>query len=186
MSDFYNSNNGFHYNFVVGFINSTERKMKKHKFYLQYFAFFILFVSTASFAQNRGIEQFKWMFGEWKGESAKGSTLESWIKENENTMTGKGYYVVKGDTVVVEQLRIQKIGNYWTYIPIINNNKPVLFTLIKVENDIWVFENKEHDFPQRVIYSRKKDGSMLAWIEGEMKGKFIKEEYLMEKIKSQK
>ena len=157
--------------------------MKKHKFYLMCFAFIILLVNVTSTAQNKSIDQFEWMLGDWKGKTDKGDIYESWVKEDENTMIGEGYYVVKDDTVVVEQLCIQKIGNYWTYIPIINKSIPVLFTLIEVENDIWIFENKEHDFPQRVIYSRKTDGSMLAWIEGEMNGKRMKEEYMMEKTK---
>jgi len=34
-----------------------------------------------------------------------------------------------------------------------------------------VFENREHDFPQRVIYRRELDGSMHARIEGERDGR---------------
>ena len=143
----------------------------------------LLFANTTLIAQSKGIEQFGWMLGSWKGETGEGVLYESWVRRDENTMLGEGYYIVNADTVLTELLRIQKVGNYWTFIPIINNNQPALFTLIESGNNNWVFENKEHDFPQRVVYSQRKGGSMFAWIEGEMDGEQMKEEYLMERIK---
>ena len=143
----------------------------------------LLLVSFSLNAQTNGIEQFSWMLGSWKGNTGEGELYESWVKQDQNTLIGKGYYIVKGDTTTREKLRIQKIDNYYTFIPIINNNYPALFTMVESENNKWVFENKEHDFPQRVVYSLKENGSMLAWIEGELNGEQMKEEYLFEKIK---
>ena len=37
--------------------------------------------------------------------------------------------------------------------------------------DSVVFEAPEHDFPQRVGYRRVGSDSVLAWVEGTMKGK---------------
>ena len=34
-----------------------------------------------------------------------------------------------------------------------------------------VFENPQHDFPQRIIYRLEKDGSLLARIEGVNQGR---------------
>jgi hypothetical protein len=143
----------------------------------------LVFVSFNLNAQTEGIEQFSWMLGNWKVNTDKGEGFESWIQQDEHTLIGKGYYIVKGDTTIYEKLRIQKIENYYTFIPIIGNNYPVLFTLVESGNNKWIFENKEHDFPQRVVYSRKGENSMLAWIEGELNGEQMKEEYLFEKIK---
>ena len=143
----------------------------------------LMLISFSLNAQTKGIKQFSWMLGSWKGNTNDGEISENWIKQDDNTIIGKGYYIVKGDTILREKLRIQKIENYYTFIPIIANNYPVLFTLVESGNNKWVFENKEHDFPQRVVYSRKGDNSMLAWIEGEMNGEQMKEEYLFEKIK---
>jgi hypothetical protein len=44
------------------------------------------------------------------------------------------------------------------------------------------FENKEHDFPQRVIYEQK-NKELLASIEGTYKGKQEREEYLMRRVR---
>jgi len=45
------------------------------------------------------------------------------------------------------------------------------------------FENKQHDFPQRVIYEQKGKGLLLAAIEGTYKGKEGREEYQMRKVR---
>jgi hypothetical protein len=142
-----------------------------------------LFPAAALPVQKNGIEQFAWMLGTWKREAGDKILYESWAEPVGNTMLGEGYHIAKGDTVITEELRIQKIGNFWTYIPIVMNNPPVLFTLIESDKSRWVFENKEHDFPQRIVYSQKNDGSLLAWIEGEIEGKVMKEEYPMQRMK---
>lgn len=143
----------------------------------------LLFATARCNGQDSGIGQFKWLIGQWKGEIEGAQLYESWSVQDERTMVGAGYVVAGGDTVVHELLRIQKIGEYWTYIPIINGKPPVLFHMIKSESGIWTFENKEHDFPQRVNYTREKDGTLLAWIEGNLKGKEKKEEYRMTPVK---
>ena len=38
-------------------------------------------------------------------------------------------------------------------------------------------ENKQNDFPQRVSYALQPDGSLLAWIEGEIGGKMRRVEF---------
>jgi hypothetical protein len=143
---------------------------------------FAAFTFAGSAFSQDSINQFEWLLGDWKGTQGPATLTESWKKVDETLMLGEGYVIMNGDTAVTELLRIQKIGRFWTYIPIINKGQPVLFTLIESANDKWVFENKEHDFPQRIVYTRKPDGSLLAWIEGEMNGKQMKDEYTLQKV----
>jgi hypothetical protein len=42
---------------------------------------------------------------------------------------------------------------------------PTVFTSISLDDGGVVFENLQHDFPQRVAYQRKGE-DLLAWIEG--------------------
>jgi hypothetical protein len=44
------------------------------------------------------------------------------------------------------------------------------------------FENKEHDFPQRVIYERREPRLLLAAIQGTYKGKGEREEFRVRKV----
>lgn len=121
-------------------------------------------------------ENIDWLMGNWQGEFNKAKITESWQKIDDGLYSGKGFVFGDRDTFVREQLRIQRIANYWAFIPVINNQPPVLFTLIKSENHMLVFENKEHDFPQRVTYSLE-DGTLHAWIEGLKGEKQVKEDY---------
>lgn len=45
------------------------------------------------------------------------------------------------------------------------------FKLVKLEKNLAVFENPEHDFPQRIIYKLEDGETLKARIEGKSKGK---------------
>jgi hypothetical protein len=45
-----------------------------------------------------------------------------------------------------------------------------------------VFENPQHDFPQKVGYQRGGPGSLLAWVEGTEKGQTRKIEFPYKRI----
>ena len=49
-----------------------------------------------------------------------------------------------------------------------NKENPVFFKLLPVENEVFAFENKEHDFPKKISYSNPVKDSIYAWIEGEI------------------
>jgi hypothetical protein len=51
-----------------------------------------------------------------------------------------------------------------------NNQQPVYFKLISKEDGRYIFENKEHDFPQRVIYHLVSNDAVHARIEGVRNG----------------
>jgi hypothetical protein len=44
------------------------------------------------------------------------------------------------------------------------------------------FANPAHDFPQRIVYARAGDGSLLARIEGERDGQLSSIEYPMQRV----
>jgi len=141
------------------------------------------FLTGSPLSAQSSIDQFSWMKGDWKGSTGPYEFYESWVQQDANTLTGKSYSINKSDTSIFELMRIEQVGDHWVFIAIIEKSNPVLFTLIETKNNIYVFENKEHDYPQRVVYSLKEDGKMLAWIEGEKNGQKTKDEYLLEKIK---
>jgi hypothetical protein len=45
------------------------------------------------------------------------------------------------------------------------------FPLVQLTRDEVVFENRGHDFPQRVIYARVDDSRLAARIEGQIDGR---------------
>ena len=42
---------------------------------------------------------------------------------------------------------------------------PVAFALVSITDDRVVFENPDHDFPQKITYERNADGSVTATVE---------------------
>ena len=123
-----------------------------------------------------------WLSGPWQLTSGSNPAFESWQQLDENTFAGKGYFMQQTDTVVFEELRLQKIGNYWCYIATVHKGKPVLFYHTLMEAGHMVFENPEHDFPQRIEYQLKEDGTLSANVSGMEKGKERKEEFNMKKL----
>ena len=141
----------------------------------------LIFGSTSAVAQTNEMDQFQWLVGNWKGAQNDGTFFESWTKIDDNTMEGFGCQVVKSDTLFKEYLQIHKVGSIWVYIASIEQGYPVLFSLINSENNQWTFVNYEHDFPQRIVYTKREDGKLHAKVEGETEGAQMKEEYLLEK-----
>lgn len=111
-------------------------------------------------------DDFEWLIGDWEGKLGKATISESWSKGNELTLIGEGATIVDGKVVVQENLQLHRMGGHLGYIASPNNAPPTFFTLISVETNSWVFENKEHDFPQRIIYSKKDENNYVVRIEG--------------------
>ena len=60
-------------------------------------------------------------------------------------------------------------GLYFTAQP--SGQAQATFKLIRLRDNVAIFENPKHDFPQRVIYGLNADGSLRARIEGVKNGK---------------
>ncbi len=139
-------------------------------------------LNFGALAQNeKELNQFDWLLGQWKGETEQGIFYEQWEETDHNTLMGLGSFVKAGDTLFQEKLRIQKIAGYWCYIASPGGKPPVLFTLVSAKNNQWVFENQEHDFPQTITYTQKTDGSLLAVTEGNKDGQPARQEFAFKK-----
>src|SRR5882724_7047092 len=146
---------------------------------------FILILSfcVGPFAMGQHIElfnQLQQLNGVWKTE-VKGKTIfESWKLINDHEMSGMSYRIKNTDTVVFEQTRIVYRDSQLFYIAKVknqNDGQEVAFKLISSTNKTFIFENPEHDFPQRVAYQFISADSVHAWIDGKYRGKEMKEDY---------
>lgn len=93
-------------------------------------------------------------------EQKTGYLIEEWLPVSDNMLVSKSYTVKEMDTVLKETVRLDfKDGDIY-YSPIVlnqNDGKEVRFKLINIDNSKFVFENKEHDFPQQIIYQFSKN-----------------------------
>jgi Domain of unknown function (DUF6265) len=63
------------------------------------------------------------------------------------------------------QIRQGPAGDLF-YIAQPSGQKEATFNLTSLTDNTVVFENPEHDFPQKISYTLKPDGTLLATIEG--------------------
>lgn len=117
------------------------------------------------------LKDLSWLEGTWKRKGRRGPVFEQWTKVSNFTFEGAGFRVSEGDTVFLEFLRLEQFGNEIFYTAKVAHNKyPVPFNLVKVDEKVFKFENPQHDFPQRIIYKQKKDGSLHTRVEGSQNG----------------
>ncbi len=86
-------------------------------------------------------------------------------------MLGMSRTVSGGKTVAFEYLRIIEEENGWiSLIASPSGQETARFRMVSMSANDVVFENPEHDFPQRIIYRLTDDGKLLGRIEGVVDG----------------
>ena len=122
---------------------------------------------------------------QWQRDIKKGMRHEFWTKVNETTMTSKSLNISGKDTRALETVVLKFLNAQITdtvTVPVQNNEKPVTFTLQKIENKTFFFEKIGHDFPQRIIYNLNTKGKLLASIEGKIGDTFNKVDFNFSKM----
>ena len=99
------------------------------------------------------IADLAWMCGSW-GDPA--DALESWMAPIDGLMLGVNRTLRPGKTPFFEYLRIEERPEGIVFVASPLGRSPTDFLLRELGPERVVFENPEHDFPQRVAY----------WLEG--------------------
>ena len=153
-------------------------------------ALFTLFISSLLFldctSQSEPIENAQWLIGTWENKTPEGNLYETWEKVNDKELFGKSYFLKNTDTVLFETVQLIQKENRLFYIVKTtgqNENLPVSFGSTDITEGRLNFENKEHDFPQRITYKKISSDSLFAEISGIQNGKDRKEAFPMKKIK---
>ena len=135
--------------------------------------FFVCVCLLAVSAEDRQptIHDLAWLTGCWENTAGQRQRDETWSKPSGGTMLGVGRAIVNGKTTEYEFMRIHQEadGLYFTAQP--SGQPQASFKLVSLRDKVATFENPTHDFPQRVIYGLKADGTLRARIEGVMNGK---------------
>ncbi|KAA9325963.1 DUF6265 family protein [Adhaeribacter soli] len=154
-------------------------------FWVLLFLPLLLSCNTGAKKAEAQLKQLHWLTGTWQQQSEAGLLTETWQVKNASQMTGKSYLVDQHDTIFSEVISLEIQEGEVYYVPVIadqNDGKPVRFKLISGKDQTFVFENKTHDFPQRIIYHQTGSNQLTARIEGEIKGKLRSEEFKMQRV----
>jgi hypothetical protein len=132
----------------------------------------ILLASSYSNAgQKTSVNKLDFISGCWVLDDGKERTEENWMKPSGQSMIGMSRTVAGGKTVFVEYVQIKEVNGQLAYVVSLGvGAKPVTFKMIKSTDNEVVFENSEHDFPQRIIYRRDSADALFARVEGQEKG----------------
>ncbi len=106
--------------------------------------------------------------GTWKMTTKRGAICEEWKKVNDNHLQSKGYFIKGADTLVNERVALtnSKEGIFYTStVEDQNNKEPITFKMTGADNNRFVFENPQHDFPKRIVYKFITADSMHAFID---------------------
>jgi Domain of unknown function (DUF6265) len=122
------------------------------------------------------ISELAWIAGHWSGVQDGVEMEESWLEPKGNSMLGLHRDVKSGRTISFEFLRIEAAGDTITYWASPRGKPATPFTLKELTGKKVVFENAQHDFPQRIIYWLEGD-DLHAKIEGNLKGQPASEEW---------
>lgn len=133
--------------------------------------------------QTATLENLAWLTGCWEGRQGQAIIEEIWSKPRGGSMIGLGRTVKDGKTTSFEFMQFREENGSLVFLPQPQGGAGVPFPLKDSFVEKLTFENKEHDFPQRVIYERKGPGLLLAAIEGTYKGKAEREEFQLRKIR---
>jgi hypothetical protein len=134
----------------------------------------LLLSVTLALAQEPAftINELAWLKGCWTSNRNDRTITEHWLKPAGGTMLGISRTVADGKTVEFEFMQIrQETNGEIRFIAKPSGQPEATFKLIKGGAREVIFENPQHDFPQRVIYRLQSDGSLLGRIEGVSKGK---------------
>lgn len=110
-----------------------------------------------------------WMAGSWIEEKGGVTTRETWLPPLGGAMAGAGQTNSGGRPARVEHMKITAEPAGATYTALVPGQPPTPFVLLPGKDGEAVFENKAHDFPQRVIYRRCGE-DLCARIEGVSRG----------------
>lgn len=131
----------------------------------------MLLADIGTSARAADISQLAWLGGCWKSETAEPGSGEHWLPLAGGTLLGVSRTVKQGKTVEFEFMQIRAVENgELAFIAMPSGQKAVVFPLLRLgERDV-VFENPQHDFPQRVIYQIEGETKLRARIEGMRRG----------------
>ena len=130
------------------------------------------------------LDDLNWIVADWRGKhSGSGEFYESWTRTGDH-FVGSGYQVADGDTIFGESLRIEDRDGALFYVAGVSHNASEIgFLLVNCSKHRAVFENPDHDFPQRITYELSEDGTLYvrAGLINEEQGRVL--QFFFERVK---
>jgi hypothetical protein len=156
---------------------------------------FLLLAGLSAFKSTAQIEpedikpifrELRALEGTWFMSTDRGDRLEIWYRMNDSTLAGRSVRIKpeNGDTVTLELLRLERHDTSITYVTIArgqNKNEPVKYTLTAADYEGYLFENPQHDDPQKIRYLLLGNRELQVTTEGKKGSRTVKDELVFER-----
>ena len=128
----------------------------------------LLMVPSGTSAQEpASVAALSWLAGCWASVGSEAGSGEQWTVPAGNTMLGTSRTVQNSKTVAYEFLQIRETeAGEIEYVANPSGQPEAAFLLVRLSEREVVFENPDHDFPQRIIYRLRAERNLEARIEG--------------------
>jgi len=107
-----------------------------------------------------------WLAGHWRMQSGDTVVEEAWMAPAGDVMPGMARTLRPGRKAFIEYTRIEARADGVYFVAQPGGVPPTDFKQVESDARSMVFENKAHDFPQRVRYALRADGALEASISG--------------------
>ncbi|MBK6682554.1 MAG: hypothetical protein IPG53_22435 [Ignavibacteriales bacterium] len=99
------------------------------------------------------LKKLGWLKGKWSRVTANVEQFETWNIISDSILSGEGYHIKSNNKKVTEKLTIKWLDKKLVYIADVpHNKKPVIFQNVVLNDTLAVFENKSHDYPNKISY----------------------------------
>ena len=136
--------------------------------------------------QERSFRELYGLEGKWIMKTRRGAIGEEWKKIDDAYLQSRGFFINGSDTVQTETVALKdsKQGIFYTStVENQNNRQPVSFKLTSSADHVFIFENKEHDFPKRIVYEFVSADSLHAYIDAGIDVPGKRQDFYYKKVK---
>lgn len=137
----------------------------------------VVAVAPVSAEQPSGIQRVAWLQGCWELVSPDSTTEEQWMAPRGKSMVGASRTVRADSLVGYELIVIREQDDRLVYEAHPSGQPAASFYEKAANGSNVVFENLDHDFPQRIGYRFSAPDSLYAWIEGDQSGELRRIEF---------
>ena len=124
-----------------------------------------------------GMQKNYWLVGSWNQEDSK--TIEEWKYIDKNTMTGRIYSAVKGDTFVVETYKMERKDKevFFSMMSTDNSGSGLRMKLKEETPEKLVFESATEKYPKIISFTMSGSSKTTVFQGEDAVGDMIRREF---------
>jgi len=132
----------------------------------------LLVSANVNAASCHSLTDLTWLLGQWQTQNQQPLTSEHWTQLSDKTFAGTG---ISGNSR--ESLRLLTMSGEIFYLAKVSHNPvPIAFKLVHCvvteASKHFIFENKQHDFPNTIEYQQINKNSLLIKVSGKTEKSF--------------